>query len=449
MEKIENLRKRYSRFFYRGYAFDWKGKDLVITFNFEVPPDISFQPKIVVRNAPKRKHIENLVFHLGMMEIPSYWKTTCSPNIIVEAGYLNKQQINWWHDLIMKGMGEYFYKNKINFTQPNFLKIKLPTSHGDRNIKLIESFRGKLQERTLIPLGGGKDAIVTLELLKKIPHQAFVLNPKQEHKAILKIAGLPGRQAGEQNPIIVERTIDPKLLELNRKGFLNGHTPFSAYLAFLTVLVSVLFDYKYIALSNERSSNEGNVKYLGRIINHQYSKSFEFEKKFRQYSKKYLAEDVEYFSFLRPLYELQIAKIFAQYPKYFGAFLSCNKARKTYSGRKPVSAPRRGYGEARWCGKCAKCLFVFLALRPFAGEKQTVRIFGKNLIEDTTMKPLLDELTGKKKFKPFECVGTIKESRAAFSLRLDPILSSWNKNHFLPPMFSRIVKKEYGRMKQK
>src|SRR3989344_2375324 len=122
--KVDVLRKKYPKFLYQGYAYKHSGKDLHISFTFSVPPDISFHPKVIIKNAP-RKHpdIENLVFHLGLMEIPSYWKAICSPNIIIEAGYLNKKQITWWHDLILKGMGEYFYGNKIVFTKPNFLTI--------------------------------------------------------------------------------------------------------------------------------------------------------------------------------------------------------------------------------------------------------------------------------------------------------------------------------------
>jgi hypothetical protein len=361
MKRVELLRKKYPQFFYKGYFYCIKGGDLHISFDFAAPPDIEFHPTVVIQNVTQKDikrvgepALSNFIFHLGLMEIPSYWKVTCSPKIVIEAGFLNKEQVRWWKDLMLKGMGEYFYQNKINFTKPNFLTI---TSSPRAKLKLNRIKFLNLKERTLVPVGGGKDAMVTLELLKKgrqhvIP---FLLNPKREQEQILKIAGL-------KNPVIVTRTIDPKLLELNRKGYLNGHTPFSAYLAFLGALCAILFDYKYIALSNERSSNEGNVEYLGKTINHQYSKTYEFEKKFRQYSKKYLAQDLEYFSFLRPLYELQIARIFAHYPKYFSAFLSCNEAHKTKSGtRKPTK---------KWCGKCAKCLFVWISLYPFVSEKQ-------------------------------------------------------------------------------
>lgn len=254
-------------------------------------------------------------------------------------------------------------------------------------------------------------------------------------------------------------------MALNRKGYLNGHTPFSAYLAFLTASCATLFDYRYIALSNERSSNEGNVSYLGSTINHQYSKSWEFEKKFRAYSKKYLAKNIEYFSFLRPLYELQIAKLFSQYPQYFATFLSCNEAHKTHSGtRKPAE---------KWCGKCSKCLFAFASLYPFIETKQLEKIFGKNLFEDASLIPLMEELVGKRNFKPFECVGTTRESLAAFYLSLQKtypplpallkhfrahiakkhlhlpqesreMLKSWNTTHALPLRLEKELKSVLG-----
>lgn len=450
--KIEMLRKKYPHFFYRGYTTKRSGDDLHIFFDFAMPPDITFRPKVVVKNVPqkllslvKQPELDNLIFHLGLIEMISYWKATASPKIVVEAGSLNKDQIAWFKDLIFQGMGEYFFQNKIDFTKRNFLKItslvKPNYPHLGRT-KITSLVRPSLQQRVIVPVGGGKDAVVTLELLKKakVSMRPFLLNPKKEQLHILSLAKT-------EKPIVVERTIDPKLLELNKKGYLNGHTPFSAYLAFLTVLVGTLFDYKYIALSNERSSNEGNVRYQGKVINHQYSKSFDFEKKFRPYSKKYLIKDIEYFSFLRPLYELQIARIFSKYPKYFSAFLSCNEAHKTYSGiQKPTGLPAEAQGAkaGKWCGKCAKCLFVFLVLYPFVGEKRTTAIFKKNLLEDKKLGPLLDELTGKRKFKPFECVGTIAETRVALALQKAKdhvMLHSWNSQHSLPRKFEHILKK--------
>jgi hypothetical protein len=461
--KIQNLRKKYPKFIYENYFYRISSGNLKISFNFQIEPDIYFKPEIIIENINKSRItkigdrvLNNLVFHLGLIELLSYWKATSAPEIIVNAGYLNLEQIRWWKDLINRGLGQFFYENKIDFRKPNFLNIKAQKLYIRHNYPVVELSRNNI----LVPIGGGKDSVVTLEILKRAGKKinCFSLNPTEAAQKIMKIAGC-------EKPIIVERKIDPKLLELNQKGFLNGHTPFSAYLAFLSVLCAVLFDYKFIAFSNEQSSNEGNVKYLGQIINHQYSKSFDFEKKFREYSQKYLTSGVQYFSFLRPLYEIQISKIFSKYPQYFNAFLSCNEAYKTYSG---IKLPTK-----KWCRKCPKCLFIFASLYPFIGEK-AIKIFGKNLFENENLLPLMLQLIGERKFKPFECVGTKKESQIAFYLSLkkakkkaektpfllnyfekkimnspprrissisERFLRGWNKNHFLAKNFEEILKK--------
>jgi 7-cyano-7-deazaguanine synthase in queuosine biosynthesis len=460
--KSEVLRKKYPKFVYRDYSWKISKNNLEIFFSFEIEPSIHFRPKVVikgvkagvldpVRNRKFLNGVDNLVFNLGLMEIPSYWKATCSPIIEIDCGYLNAEQIKWWKDVIINGLGQFFYENKINFKKPNFLKIRI--NHSEKPLcknLAIARFLHVPKNGILVPVGGGKDSAVTLELLKKAKKniRCFSLNPTDAAKKIMEIAGC-------RNPIIAERKIDAKLLELNRKGFLNGHTPFSAYLAFLSVLATVLSGFKNIAVSNEKSSNEGNVRYLGKIINHQWSKSSEFEKKFRKYSKKYLAKNVKYFSFLRPFYEIQIAELFSKYPKYFNTFLSCNEAYKTASGRK---RPTR-----KWCGKCSKCLFVFIILYPFLKEKTLLKIFGKNLFEDKKLLPIMQELIaaspreaslapsgrGERRFKPFECVGTKKETLTALYL-------GWKKHEghssiklpFLLEYFEKKILLKYPKLEE-
>jgi hypothetical protein len=393
--KLESLKKKYPCFIYEKCSYAFKGKTLEISFVFRLEPGIVFKPKLSIEGLVKRKDLDNLVFNLGMIEAVSYWKATCSPKMLVKAGFLDKEQIRWWQDLILKGMGQFFYENRIRFQKP------LIIASGPK-LKANLSFR--LKNRVLVPIGGGKDSLVTMELLKKAKKNilCFSLNPTPS-----ALKGMEGQES-----IIARRKIDPKLLELNRKGFLNGHTPFSAYLAFLSLLVSSASGCRYIAFSNERSSNEGNASYLGKTINHQWSKSFEFEEKFRRYSKKYLDNKAEYFSLLRPLYEIQIAGLFSRFPEKLDSFLSCNEAFKTDSGRKEPSG--------KWCCKCSKCLFAFSILYPFVNEKKLVAAFGENLFKSIELLPLAKELIGEKGIKPLECVGTYRESLIAFFL-------SWKK----------------------
>jgi len=211
--------------------------------------------------------------------------------------------------------------------------------------------------------------------------------------------------AGIKNPIVVKRTIDQTLLKLNKKGYLNGHTPFTAVLSFLAVFCAILFDYKNIIFSNEKSADEGNVRYLGKMINHQWSKSSEFEKKFKNYCQKYLAKEINYFSLLRPYTELEISRMFLKYPQYFSVFSSCNRGIKI--GK-------------RWCGNCPKCLFVYATFYPFLEKKELLKIFGRDIFENKKLLPTMKGLLGQGRVKPFECVGTKKESLTAFYL-------SWQK----------------------
>jgi hypothetical protein len=408
MKKLSFLRKKHHRFVYRNYSYWLRANNLKIIFDFLIEPNIRFKPEITVKNVPKsrlkkigNRTLSNFVFHLGLIEIPSYWKATCSPEIVIEAGHLNREQINWWKDLIINGMSQFFYENKIDWRSRNFLEIKCQRSRSRLGQFKCPKFH--LDHRYLVPMGGGKDSIVTLEKLreKKKKINCFVVNPAGAVKDVLRMAKV-------KSPIIVERKIDPKLLELNEKGYLNGHTPFTAVLSFLSVFCAALFGYKNIVFSNEKSANEGNVRYLGKIINHQYSKSSDFEKKFKNYCKKYLLKNINYFSFLRKYTELEIAELFSKYPKYFPFFLSCNEAYKTGSGRKKPTK--------KWCGRCAKCLFVYTILYPFLEKKQLTKIFGKDLFEDKKLLPIMKSLIGRGSGKPFECVGTYKESQKALKL---------------------------------
>jgi len=172
-------------------------------------------------------------------------------------------------------MGQYFYENKIDFTKSGFLKIK-----PNKKKPVYAPSKVKLnKDKILIPVGGGKDAPVTIETLKRDKKilGSFVLNPKKPQLDIIKIAKL-------KETIIAERKLDNKLFKLNKVGFLNGHVPFSAFLAYLSLIIALIFDYQRIAFSWEKSSNEPNLKYKGRWINHQWSKSSEFEKSFNEYA---------------------------------------------------------------------------------------------------------------------------------------------------------------------
>jgi len=410
MKKTNTLRKKYPEFVYQGFEWKYRKPDLEIWFNFLIRSasglrDLKFKTKITIKKVPfkhlkniDKEDLENLVFHLGLIEMLNYWKLTCSPKILIDAGNLHKEEKMFLRKIILNGMGEYFYKNQIDFTKRGFLNIKV-----NQKKPLYKASKNEFsQNKILVPIGGGKDSPVTIELLKKKGNilGGLILNARVPQVKISEIAKL-------KEIIFIERKLDPLLLKFNKSGkFLNGHVPFSAFLAYLSLIVAALFNYGRVAFSWEKSANEPNLKYKGRWINHQWSKTSKFEKEFNRLAKKYLLKNIDVFSALRQFSELEIAQIFAKLKKYHFVFISCNNAYKL-SARKP-----------KWCLKCPKCLFVFTLLYPFLKEKDLVKIFGKNLFEDKSLLPLMLQLLGKKETKPFECVGTKKETILAFSLAL-------------------------------
>jgi hypothetical protein len=155
-----------------------------------------------------------------------------------------------------------------------------------------------------------------------------------------------------------------------------------------------------VVLSNERSSNVGNVTWLGRDVNHQWSKSIEYETLLRDTLTAYGLNPDRYFSLLRPLSESEIADRFRDSPQYFRDFISCNRPFA-------IDAGRRG---ATWCGHCPKCIFVFGLMAPRLGRKEVEAIFGRNLLADEDNRVGVADVVGLGAHKPFECVGEYYEA---------------------------------------
>lgn len=321
----------------------------------------------------------------------SYWKLYCPPEIRIAGYALSEKQAAFWNKIYTAGLGEFFYRNTIDFTG----LVKFPhTGTGTSPITL------ELDEKALVGIGGGKDSAVTAELLKQtgLPMSGFVVRTSVMPDAIREMLA-----ALNLSYLEIKRQIDPQLLELNKTGQVyNGHIPISAIHAFLSVVTAVAYGYKYIITSNEKSANIGNVEYKGITVNHQWSKSEEFERLFQEYTATYITPSVTFFSILRPLSEMKVVELFSKFETYFPHFKSCN-----------TNFRMAGASTAHWCGVCPKCLFVFVLLGAFIPKSKIIDIFNKNLLDDMGLVSLYRQLLGVEGIKPFECVGTPNEVQAA------------------------------------
>jgi len=386
---FEELRKKHKAFIYHNYFIDERG----FRFHFSIDdyhfyPEWTFSSDYAQRflSFSNKELLNSLVFSIGMSELVSYWKCACPPIVRVECGALDNYAVSWWKKLYFNGLGEFFYKNKIEADIDTFMQIFAKNN-------TMQSFTEKHDTQgCIIPIGGGKDSIVTLELLNKIGIEnnlCYMINPRLSMLESAYRAGYTDKEI-----IKISRTIDKNLLALNSKGYLNGHTPISSVIAFSSFMFAKVLGKEYVVLSNESSANEGNT---ASKVNHQYSKSTEFEKDFRQYTDRYFGQSTQYFSLLRPWSEWQITKEFVKHKKYFDIFKSCN----------------RGSKSDIWCGSCSKCLYVYIMLSAFLHDDELVNIFGKNLLNDESLNSDFIALINPDYDKPFECVGTRDEVRLA------------------------------------
>lgn len=407
---VHELRKRHPSITYRSYTTKLSSEGVRIDFTFELENGPTFTPHVVLPCATPfiDEHVKALAFRIGLVELLSYWKSCCPERILIAADHLPPAETSFWLNVLQKGLGEFFFLNNISphltveleCLKPETDKVSTPTPIASRPEQLPHSY--------MVLVGGGKDSIVSLELLRTLGEDskrhlmAFSINPIQASLQAIAQAQYPP-------PLLGMRTIDSKLLTLNAQGYLNGHTPYSALLAFTSTLTAYLNSVQTVVASNESSASEGNVLFHEVEINHQFSKSVEFEAAFRHLMTT-LGIPVTYLSLLRPLNELQICKLFSIHRAHFSIFRSCNRS-QTMAAKK---AARSLHGEASttWCGYCPKCIFTFLCLGCFLSKDELLGIFGILPSTYPEFVEVVRGLSGMESHKPFECVGTYNEVRA-------------------------------------
>ena len=366
------------------YAFD-DGPELIEHIGFPDAP--SLQPE---RQAAFDAALDLLHLIAGV----SYYKAGVPDEIRVESTSLDSETVAFLDALYLHGLGEFGYHNKIDLRG----KIRFPSRHPGEGRDPAPLLAG-LPQSTLVPIGGGKDSLVSVEILKRAGENATAvwIGTSGLIDSCAQRTGLP--------MLNISRSISPVLFEYNRAGALNGHIPVTAINSAILVVAAILYGHDAIAFSNERSASSATLEYDGVEINHQWSKGWAFELGFRDLVHARVAADLNYYSLLRPLSELAVASRFARCNRYDDVFSSCNRNFRIL-GPKPSD---------RWCGQCPKCHFVFLALAPFMPKPRLLGIFGRNLLDDPTQTTGFDALIEYQDHKPFECVGEGRESRAAMA----------------------------------
>lgn len=384
------------------YAFD-NGPELVETVSIPGAP--------FVLDAARAEAVERALRLLHLFAGVSYYKAAVPEQVRIDSYSIDADTAALVETVYLNGLGEFAYRNGLNLRG----RFRLPVDGEAFNAPAVG-----LREHALVAIGGGKDSLVSIEALRTLGITETVtwIGGSQLIRACAERTGLPMLNIG--------RTLAPELFELNRQGAWNGHIPVTAVNSAIMVLAALLQGVDQVVFSNERSASYGSQIPGTGEVNHQWSKGWAFEQAFGEHLEKHVAADLHYYSLLRPLSELAVARQFARTDFYDAHFSSCNRNFHIL-GERPVN---------RWCGVCPKCHFVFLALAPFMPKTRLVRIFGRNLLDDMEQAGGFDALLEFQDHKPFECVGEGRESRAAMAtLAARP---EWNEDALVKRFIQEI-----------
>ncbi|AXI82925.1 endonuclease domain-containing protein [Xylella taiwanensis] len=366
------------------YAFD-RGPEFVETITVPGAPFVLEG----ARAAAVRQALRLLHLIAGV----SYYKAVVPATVAIDDDAIDTETAALVEQVYFYGLSEFAYRNGLNLHG----RFQLPVQ---ATVSTVPASAAGLREHALVAMGGGKDSLVSIETLRAAGmNQSVVwIGGSQLIRACADRTGLPLLNIG--------RMLAPELFELNRQGAWNGHIPVTAINSAILVLVALLHGVDQVVFSNERSASYGSVIPGTGEVNHQWSKGWAFEQHFSDYVQRRVAADLRYYSLLRPLSELAVARQFAHCVRYDAYFSSCNRNFHIL-GERPVH---------RWCGQCPKCHFVFLALAPFMPKTRLVGIFGRNLLDDASQAGGFDALLEWLDYKPFECVGEARESRTALAV---------------------------------
>ncbi len=356
--------------------------------------------------------VEGLLSLLHWIAGVSYYKAAAPPSVVCETGDPPPATSALLQALYSEGLGEFAVVNELPALPRPAFPAGVTTPGQTRRDRPIS--------RVLVPVGGGKDSAVALEIVRRsrLPLALFSVGDAPPIQATATAAGLSRVRA--------TRELDPRLLQANAAGALNGHVPVTAIVSAVALLSAALHGFDAVALANERSASSPNTFWNGVEVNHQFSKSARAERLMAAAVAEITGAPT-IFSVLRPASELSIARAFARMPQYHHAFTSCNRVFKLDPALRSSS----------WCCDCDKCRFVFLILAPFMAPASLRGIFGSAMLDEDRQYDGFAQLTGTGGHKPFECVGEVQESAAAISLLArDPL---WREQRVVARLAREIL----------
>ncbi len=376
------------------YGLAGRGGALEFTERLTLPLDAEL-------SAAQIDRAQGLLALLHWVAGVSYYKTALPGELAFTGAAPEPAAAALLAALYSEGLGELAYRNGLRgLPRPRLLGAAASAATAPEPSPAPAAEREQMPARVLVPVGGGKDSAVAIELVRRVAAETvlFSIGEAAPIERTVAVAGLPHLRA--------RRTLDPLLLELNAAGAINGHVPITAIVSCVAVLAAALNGCGAVAMANERSASSGNLVWEGVEVNHQFSKGLRAERLLSAALRELGPGTPRCFSVLRPASELAIARGFARLQRYHSAFTSCNAVFRLDQARRASA----------WCCDCPKCRFVFLALAPFSSPAGLRELFGADLLADPGQYQGFALLAASGGHKPFECVGEEQESIAAMRM---------------------------------
>ena len=357
----------------------------------------------------------------------SYYKLTAADQIFFSQ-YLSDEAKASIEKLYVDGLGEFYIRNDLSY--PPHIDFSYNEAPEIQERQFEEEIQKSIESvKATVAFGGGKDSHVSMTVLEKLGVNIDVVS--------ITLAGSVQKtlqRLGHKPITFIEREIDPKLISLVKEGKgYNGHIPITAINSIILSIYSYLVGNDWIVFSNERGASVPTMFHGDYKINHQYSKSIEFEKLYRNTLQQICGDKVEYFSFLRPFSELWIAAYLAREAEVSkGCFSSCNR---NFVFEGPNKLPE----VKRWCGKCSKCVYTALIVAPHISKSEFLEIFGADILDDSDNIQVAKDLCGIGTQKPWECVGDFSDTASClFDLSTQ---DEWRDSIVVKELRDQIVKK--------
>jgi len=255
-----------------------------------------------------------------------------------------------WETMFHHVWGVWRYENDL----PDY-RLPRPSAVDVRPPPPVE-LRGD-PDRLLLLCGGGKDSLACMQLLEEasVDYDTFVYSHSvygsadHQHELIDRLVSRRRPQAQHRGWVIddaMDAPIASAYPELGIERIVAAETVSSYWTA---LPVALQHGCRQVALGVTRSTDEHNLVWAatGEQINYLWGMSTEAEQLLHDYVRDHLVADLSMFHLLRPIYDINVFSLLQDALDDVPSTHSCAR-------RKP------------WCCRCAKCIYVWDALRRLA-----------------------------------------------------------------------------------